>query len=147
MARPAASTSRKVVVLAVLAGLTSTAIREALGSISRSSSSRFAVNSVLRRLTPVRLPPGRARLATRPCLTGSSDTPNTMGIVGRECCGEAAGCDDHRNLPANQLGRKVGESFHLLGPAVVDRYVLALNIAGFFEALAKSAQPLRNSLR
>jgi hypothetical protein len=65
-------------------------------------------------------------------------------ILGRECCSEACGCDDHRDLPANQLGRKVGESFHLLGPAVVDRYVLALDIAGFFEALAESAQPLGN---
>src|SRR5262249_47955071 len=45
---------------------------------------------------------------------------------------------------ANQLGRKFGESFHLLGPAVVDRHVLALDIAGFFEALAKSAQALGN---
>src|SRR5262249_52238922 len=53
-------------------------------------------------------------------------------------------CDDHRDLPANQLGRKFGESFHLLGPAVVDRHVLALDIAGFFEALAKSAQALCN---
>src|SRR2546430_2609140 len=53
-------------------------------------------------------------------------------------------CDDHRDLPANQLGRKVGESSHLFGPAVVDRYVLALDVAGFFEALAKSAQPLGN---
>jgi hypothetical protein len=42
---------------------------------------RFAVASALKKLTPVRLPPGRGRLATRPCLTGSSDTPNTMGIV------------------------------------------------------------------
>jgi hypothetical protein len=33
-----------------------------------------------------------------------------------------------------------GQAFHLLGPAVVDRHVLALDIAGFFEALAKSAQ-------
>jgi hypothetical protein len=65
-------------------------------------------------------------------------------ILGRECCGEASGCDDHSDLPANQLGRKFGKSFHLLGPAVVDRYVLALDIAGFFEALAKSAQPLGN---
>jgi putative ABC transport system substrate-binding protein len=33
------------------------------------------------RLTPVALPPGRARLATRPSLTGSSPTPKTIGIV------------------------------------------------------------------
>src|SRR6516165_2257428 len=30
---------------------------------------------------PVALAPGRARLATRPSLTGSSPTPNTIGIV------------------------------------------------------------------
>ena len=34
-----------------------------------------------KRLMPVALPPGRARLATRPSLTGSSPTPNTIGIV------------------------------------------------------------------
>jgi hypothetical protein len=30
---------------------------------------------------PVALPPGRARLATRPSLTGSSPIPNAIGIV------------------------------------------------------------------
>jgi hypothetical protein len=64
--------------------------------------------------------------------------------LGRECCGEASDRGDYRNLPANQLGRKFGES--LLGPPVVDRYVLALDIAGFFEALAKGTQALGNSL-
>src|SRR6516165_1592038 len=48
---------------------------------SRRSSSRFAANSPARKLTPVRLPPGRARLATRPSLTGSSLTMKTIGIV------------------------------------------------------------------
>ena len=28
--------------------------------------------------------------------------------LGRECCGEPSGCDDHRDLPADQLGCKVG---------------------------------------
>jgi len=129
-------------VLRVLAGLTSTAIRKALGSISRSSSSRFSVNSVFGRLMPVRLPPSRARLATRPCLTGSSDALNTMGIV--VVAPLAASSVAKRPTVAitatcrrNQLRRKFGESFHLLGPAVVDRYVLALDIAGFFEALVE----------
>jgi ABC transporter substrate binding protein len=44
------------------------------GTRSRRSSSRFAVNSPVKKLTPVKLPPGRARLATRPSLTGSSAT-------------------------------------------------------------------------
>src|SRR5262245_50479345 len=42
-----------------LVGSTSTAIREAAGTSSRSSSSRFAANSAAKKLTPVRLPPGR----------------------------------------------------------------------------------------
>src|SRR5262249_54863921 len=34
-----------------------------------------------KKLIPVALPPGRARLVTRPSLTGSSPAPNTIGIV------------------------------------------------------------------
>jgi hypothetical protein len=44
------------------------------------SASRFAVNSVAKKFMPVRLPPGRARLPTRPSLTGSSLTPKTIWI-------------------------------------------------------------------
>src|SRR5262249_12494011 len=36
---------------------------------------------VVKRLTPVALPPGRLRLATKPILTGSPPTVNTIGIV------------------------------------------------------------------
>src|SRR5262245_53121939 len=38
-------------------------------------------SSAVKMLTPVRLPPGRARLATSPSLTGSSAATKTMGIV------------------------------------------------------------------
>jgi hypothetical protein len=82
MARAADSTSLNVVsVFVALAGLTSTATRVAAGTRSRSISSRFATNSPLRKLIPVALPPGRARLATRPSLTGSSAMLKTMGMV------------------------------------------------------------------
>src|SRR5262249_42639889 len=50
-------------------------------TISRRISSRLALSSPVKRLTPVRLLPGRARPATRPNLTGSSGARNTMGIV------------------------------------------------------------------
>src|SRR5262249_15076020 len=60
-----------VSVSTALTGLTSTAIRAAWGTITRNSSSRFAVNSPLKRLTPVRLRLGRARLETRPSRTGA----------------------------------------------------------------------------
>jgi len=48
-----------------LAGLISMAIRAALGARSWKSPSRFAAISWVRKLIPVALPPGRARLATR----------------------------------------------------------------------------------
>src|SRR5262249_24443638 len=41
----------------------------------------FAASSAARKLTPVTLPLGRARLATMPALTGSSPTWETMGII------------------------------------------------------------------
>ena len=67
--------------VAAMAGLTRTATRAAPGTNSRRSSNRFADTSVVKILFPVRLPPGRARLATRPSLTGSSGLTKTMGIV------------------------------------------------------------------
>src|SRR6266508_2525712 len=82
MARAAASTSLTVVsTLGPPVGLTSTATRVAAVTSSRRSSSRFATTSPPKKLIPVRLPPGRARLATRPSLTGSSATLKMMGIV------------------------------------------------------------------
>src|SRR6516162_7406282 len=57
------------------------AIIVALGTIWCSSSSRFAANTLLRKLTPVTLPPGRLRLATRPSLTGSPPVTKTTGTV------------------------------------------------------------------
>ena len=81
MAPAAASTSRKTVSVTGAAGLTRTATCRAPGTSTRRSSSRFAVISADRKFTPVALPPGRARFATRPNLTGSSLTENTVGTV------------------------------------------------------------------
>jgi hypothetical protein len=59
---------------------------------------------------PVALPPGRARLATRPSLTASSPTPKTIGIVavagfGRERWHDAGrGDDGHRS--ADQIAHQ-----------------------------------------
>src|SRR5262245_54231427 len=82
MAAAAGSTSLNVVsVVVTLAGLTSTATRFAVGTNARRSSSRFAVNSALKKLMPVTFPPGRARLATSPSLTGSAPVRKAIGIV------------------------------------------------------------------
>ena len=133
MARAAASTSRNVVRLfETLTGLTSTATRVAPGTSSRRSSSRFALSSILKKLMPVRLPPGPARLATRPSPTGSSaheeDDGDRRGCrLGSGGRGGTAGRGDHGNLTANQFGRQRRQSIELtVGPAILDRYVLDL---------------------
>jgi hypothetical protein len=46
-----------------------------------SISSRFGPTSAVKLVTPVRLPPGRARLGTSPTATGSPPAKNTIGIV------------------------------------------------------------------
>src|SRR5262245_41434038 len=80
--RAAASSSLVIVsARAVLAGLTSSATMVAVGTNSCSSSSRFAATSTFKVTTPVRLPPGRLRLVTRPSWTGSAAAKNTIGIV------------------------------------------------------------------
>ena len=62
-------------------GLTRKPITLACGTSSVSSSIRFCVNSSSRMLMPVRLPPGLARLAARPCSTGLPTLANTIGIA------------------------------------------------------------------
>jgi hypothetical protein len=64
-----------------LVGLMSTAMMVAFGSSSRSSSSRFCATSTFKLVTPVRLPPGRIKLATSPTLTGSTAIAKTIGMV------------------------------------------------------------------
>ena len=113
MARAADFTSLTVLSVRKKVGLTSTVTRVAAGNSSRRSSSRFATNSTLTKLIPVRLPPGRARLATRPSLTGSSPTMKTMGIV--EVAALAANAE---HLRSRQSLRPVGEPIRPPAPAI-----------------------------
>ena len=74
----------------------------------------------------------------------------TMGIVvvAALAANAAAGlpADDHGDLPANQIGRQLRQPIELiLGPAVFDRHVLALDIAGLLQALAECAQTVRDT--
>src|SRR5215469_2978901 len=71
----------EVTLLAGTSGLIRTAKRLALGSSSCMSARRLASISLAKKLNPVALPPGRARLATKPSATGSSPTANIIGIV------------------------------------------------------------------
>ena len=52
-----------------------------LGTASLSTSSLLVISSDAKLESPVTLPPGRARLATRPAPTGSPAFVITMGMV------------------------------------------------------------------
>src|SRR5215831_11776520 len=48
---------------------------------------------------------------------------------------------DHRHLTAYQIGCEVGQSVVLiLRPAILDRHILALDVAAFMKALAECGQ-------
>ena len=125
-----------------LLGFTSRAITLACGTSSDSSSTSLGISSMVRMLKPVRLPPGRARLATRPLSTGSPPTSKTIGIVEVALFAASAEgrppCHDHIDLAADEIGDQCGQPIIVvLRPAVFDRYVLPLDIAGFAQSLAE----------
>src|SRR5262249_14079792 len=62
----------------------------------------------------------------------------------RETRSGSADSNNHRNLVANQITRQVRQSIILpLRPAVFDRYVLALDVACFLQALAERDHEVR----
>src|SRR5215470_17904378 len=65
--------------------------------------SRLAFTSNAKTLIPVTLPPGFARFAMRPSATGSSPTPNTIGIVAVAAFAATAGGQRQSN-PRNTYG-------------------------------------------
>ena len=72
-----------------------TATRFTPGATSLSNSSHFALIPYSNCVKPVTLPPGRARLSTKPAPTGSGTFANTIGTVRVACSngrnGRAAG--------------------------------------------------------
>jgi len=99
-------------------------------------------------------------VATRPSQAGDKTKPD--GVFGgaeddRDCraCrlgrdrrGIAAEANNHRDLPPNQFRRQRRQPIELvLGPPVFDHDILALDVAGLLQALAKRAQALREPVR
>src|SRR5215471_5251522 len=74
---------------AAMAGSRRTATRVTLGAISLRSSSHFAPMLNSNKTKPVALPPGRARLSTKPAPTGSIVPANTIGTVRVTACNAA----------------------------------------------------------
>src|SRR5215472_13446700 len=115
-------------------GLTSSPKRLAAGSSSRSNPSCLGANSLNWKLTPVAFPPGRAMLATRPRLTGSSVTLKTMGrlAVAAFAASAAGGAhgNDHGDLAAQQFTGHGRQSVVLaLRKPILDPQVVPLDIA------------------
>jgi hypothetical protein len=122
----------------------------ASGTRSRRSCNRFAASSVVKKLMPFALPLGRARLVTRPSLTGSSLAENTIGIVVVAALSASA----ERAFPAAitatcRRTRSAASAARrsTIRPAEQDGYILALDKAIFFEALPKLAQAIRDRFR
>src|SRR6478735_5876810 len=92
------------------------------GATSFSSCTRLPSRSGPETVNPVTLPPGRAKLATSPPLTGLPLDAKTMGIVV---------VDDLRRQ-AHQFSRQPRQPIVLsLCPAVLDGDVLTLDMAQF----------------
>jgi hypothetical protein len=97
----------------------------------------------MNKVTPVTLPPGRFRLATRPIFTASTPMMKTMGDrrgrrFGRRCRNLATGRDDYGHPAVNQIGSQCRQSSKLpVCPAERDMHVLTLDIAGFLQTSAE----------
>src|SRR5262249_15393008 len=116
--------------------------RRRLGTISRKSSSRLPARSGAWTERPVTLPPGRARLVTRPVPSGSVATPNTIGntggcLFGREDCTSRR--DNDIDLEPDELGGDFAIALiATFCPAILDRDGAALDPAKFAQPLDES---------
>ncbi len=126
-------------------GLTRTAMRVAFGISARRRSSRFAMTSPLKILTPVRLPPGLARLAARPRPTGSWATMNRMGIIlVAAFAANAAGGPPVAMTATFRCTRSAANPPQpvalVFRKPVKNRYIVIFDEAGFPQSLTKRAQ-------
>ena len=114
--------------------------------VSLSNSSRFPANTAPMVVNPVMLPPGRAKLSTRPSATGSPPPKKTIGIVRVALLAARAsfdpGRDQYVNLETDQLIRQGREPIELIiSASVLESYVLTLNIANFTELSPERLKP------
>src|SRR5215472_9231512 len=105
--------------------------------------SRLAFTSNAKTLIPVTLPPGFARFAMRPSATGSSPTPNTIGIVAVAAfaaseAGVLPGVAITATRRRIKLSSKIGQARILtFQPMVFDHDILLLIVADFAQPLPK----------
>src|SRR5262249_1769233 len=115
------------------------------GTTSRKSSRRLPARSAAWDDRPVTLPPGRARLGTRPVPTGSFAAPNTIGIT--DVTSLAASTPpshryDHIDLESDKLGGNLAKVLGTsLRPTILDRQGATLDPAEFAQSLNKGGSP------
>ena len=107
--------------------------RAAVGTSSRRSSNRFAVNSVARKLKPVEVAAGPGEIGNQTKLTGSRTAKNDRycrcRLLARTAVLSPAVTITATSL-SHQLGCQGWQSVDLIvGPAKIDRHVLALDEA------------------
>src|SRR5262249_17814597 len=115
-------------------------------------SNSFGGSRLPRKLTPVTLPPGRLRLATRPNLTGvaadhEDDRYRRARCLDRECRG-GGDRGDRCHPTVNQIGCQHWQLVvSPLCPAVFNPQILTLDVAGLFQALAERRRVVCERLR
>jgi hypothetical protein len=104
---------------------------------------RLAPSSPLIELTPVTLPPGRLRLATRPISTGSPPPLKTIGMVSvADLAAAAPAVLPGVAMTATRMRTRSACQFRqaiivIVRPSVFDGHVAALNITRFAQSFAE----------
>src|SRR6516165_8266411 len=121
-----------------------TAARVTCGAISLSSSNHFAPMPYSYSIKPVTLPPGRARLSTKPAPTGSGVCVNTIGIARVACSNDGTTAPPPARIMSGASGQFRRVSANALGiacgPAIVDLHVAAVGPAQFLQPLHERRQ-------
>src|SRR5258705_10189087 len=115
--------------------------RRSWGRTSRRNSIRLPARFVACSDSPVTLPPGLARFATRPLPTGSIPYRNNRCRL--LYCGDGASDGDNDvDLEADKFGCDLGVALGAaLGPAILDRDGTALDPAEFAQVCHKRRRP------
>src|SRR5262245_31767233 len=115
------------------------------GTASRKSSSRLPARSAAWDDRPVTLPPGRARLGTRPVPIGSFAAANTIGTTDVTCFAASTAHSrryDHIDLESDELSGNLAEALGTsLRPTILDRQGATLDPAEFAQSLNKGGDP------
>src|SRR5262245_58560499 len=123
-----------------LVGLTSTATRTALGTSSRNSPSRLARTSEVKKLSGVAAWPGKAgdqAMRDRVSANAKGDRDPCGRSFGRKRR-RIANRSDNGDATADEVGHERRQAVVLAGkPVVLDRHVLALDVARFAKAFTK----------